>query len=96
MVLRRGRRVENPLFRATFKENDLGWPRFAFIVSRAVAKRAVKRNLLRRRAREWVRKQLVFFKKSVDVAVFLKKEATEASRKKFYEELERLTAGIMR
>lgn len=91
-IIRFGRRAESLLFKASFLRNSIGHQRFAFVVSKKVARRAVKRNLLRRRAREWVRKQILADKRPVDVVLFLKKEAAAASRKKFYEELEKFVA----
>lgn len=89
-LFRRGRRHESPLFKMVYAKNDAGYGRFAFIAAKSVSSRAVKRNTLRRRAREWVRKQTGILKTPADIAIIFKKEADSASRKKFYEELEKL------
>ena len=51
-LLRRGRRFSSELFQASALRNDLRHDRFAFVVARAVDKRATVRNRLRRRMRE--------------------------------------------
>jgi ribonuclease P protein component len=88
MVLRRGRRVTSPLFRVVARENKYSYSRFAFVASRAVDKRAVKRNLLRRRAREWIRKQPALVRLSYDMVIIFTKGAVQAPKKHFYEELD--------
>jgi ribonuclease P protein component len=87
----RGRRIESPLFRLICLKNSLPFSRFAFVVSRAVSKRAVIRNRLRRRAREWYRKRSELLGAPVDLAVIFKKEAVGATRAALYAELERTT-----
>ena len=47
-----------------------GGPFFSFVVSKKVAKRAVARNKIKRRARSIVHKQLPFFKKKIAVVVY--------------------------
>jgi len=91
----RGRRVESPLFRLVWLKNNLACSRFAFVVSRAVSKRAVIRNRLRRRAREWYRKQGEPFQAPVDLAIIFKKEAASATRATLYEELKCTTAPLL-
>lgn len=88
-LFRHGARGEFHLFRIVSRPNSQGHPRFAFVAPKAVSKLAVRRNLLRRRASEWARKQPGLTKCSVDLAVLFKKEALGVSAKKFYEELER-------
>ena len=85
----RGARVESASFRVIWRKNSLAHSRFAFVASRAVSKHAVVRNRLRRRAREWYRKHLDVIRVPVDLAIIFKKNAKAATRKKFYEELER-------
>ena len=78
-----------PFLRIFFKKNTLDHPRFAFVIARAVEKRAVRRNLLRRRVREWVRTHLALFSHPVDVIFLFKKEAFTVGRKEIYKELEK-------
>lgn len=93
-VFRRGGRREGKLFRVVYIPNGKVSSRFAFIAPRSVDKRAVLRNTLRRRAREWVRGHLEELRKPFDVAVIFKKEAALATRKNFYEELARIFREI--
>lgn len=54
-IIRLGRTWSNPLFVLKSINNGLGFPRFGFIISNRVAKKAVTRNKLRRRLREVAR-----------------------------------------
>jgi len=96
LLFSRGRRVESPLFCVISRENNLSRSRLAFVASRVVAKRAVTRNRLRRRAREWYRKRADLFRVPVDLAVVFKKDAARATRDSFYEGLERSTSTLLR
>ena len=89
-LFRFGRRQESELFKLSTLPNKLSFTRFAFIAPKTVDKRAVARNRLRRRAREWIRTHLSSPAQPLDVAVFFKKEAQAASQKEFYEDLARL------
>lgn len=93
-VFKGGRRKEGKMFRVVYLPNRKVYSRFAFIAPRSVDKRAVGRNTLRRRAREWVRGHLDELRKPLDVAVIFKKEASLAARKNFYEELARIFGEI--
>ena len=87
LLLRRGRRSSSPLFHAASRPNGLAHSRFAFIVPRAVDKRAVVRNRLRRRMREYIRARAGRIVPSHDIAITCKKEAAAAPRIHFYAEL---------
>jgi len=89
-LFRFGRRRESRLFRTTVLPNNLLFCRFAFIAAKTVDKRAVVRNRLRRRAREWIRIHLLPPPQSVDIALFFKKDSKQASKKEFYEDLKSL------
>lgn len=89
-ILWRGRKIDGPLFRLVAAPNSYGYLRLALIASRSVDKRAVARNRLRRRAREWVRKKSEILQIPADAAIIFKKPASGASQKIFYEELARL------
>lgn len=54
-ILRLGRTRSTPLFVLKTFKNSLGIPRFGFVISNKVAKKAVVRNKLRRRLREITR-----------------------------------------
>lgn len=85
----KGARRESDFFRLMRLSNACGYARFVFITPRSLDKRSTVRNRLRRRAREWVRKN-ISISESVDIALICKKEAVVASRKKFYEELAKI------
>lgn len=95
-TLRRGRKNEGALFRLLVCANRYGCLRLAFIASRAADKRAVVRNRLRRRAREWVRARPGILQMSVDAVLIFKREASSAPREVFYKELERAFGAVAR
>lgn len=66
------------------RENALPHSRFGVVVGVKVHKRAVKRNLLRRRIREILRKHLAEIKPGYDVMVLTQTKALELE----YKELE--------
>ncbi len=67
----------------------MGHGRFVFVTPRSLDKRSTVRNRLRRRAREWIRKNIPLTKPN-DTAIFFKKEAIAVSKNKFYEELAKI------
>lgn len=73
-----------------------GTTKFIFIAPRSVDKRAVARNRLKRRGREYVRSHTPRFGGAYEIVVIFKKEAVLASRKKFYEELQKIITSIER
>lgn len=91
-----GRRIDTPLFRFIFSKNELCVFRVAFVVPRSIEKRATLRNRLRRRAGEWIRRKPEILRLSLDLALLFKKEATKATRRVFYNELEELFKKILR
>ena len=82
-VLSRGRAVSNNLATLCFLRRGEGPSRFAFITSRQVAKKSSDRNLLRRRASEWVRKHMGN-SDGYDAVFVFKKGARELAQKKLY------------
>ena len=86
-LFRAGRRRESVFFRLIMRPNSIAFSRFAFIAAKSVDKRAVVRNRLRRRGREWVRTHLSPPSMPLDVALIFKKEAKDATQKEFYKDL---------
>ena len=86
-LFRFGRRQESRFFRLTTRPNTLLVSRFAFIAPKSVDKRAVVRNRLRRRCREWVRTHHSPRSPHLDVAVFFKREVVDATQREFYKDL---------
>ncbi|MBI2122214.1 MAG: ribonuclease P protein component [Candidatus Sungbacteria bacterium] len=93
-LFRRGKKHHFPAFMISVLSNPHSYNRFAFIVSASIEKSAVKRNRMRRRVREWVRKNQFKFCRSSDVAFLFRKDAFRMSRKKIYEELEEAVKKI--
>jgi ribonuclease P protein component len=71
--------------------NPLDTPRIGFVVSTKVAKRAVVRNLVKRRMREIVRKALPRLIGGVDIAFMARSESVGMT----YAELERSMTDLM-
>lgn len=90
LLYRYGTRTQPPFFRLLMRPNALSHARFVFVVPKAVARRAVTRNRLRRRAREWVRHRDDLMKKPADFSIIFKKGAENLSAKELYEELHRV------
>ncbi len=99
MIKLRSKRIESSLFRLIVLppgQTRSLWERkpLILITPRSIDKRAVLRNRLRRRAREWGYRHPEFFKKGRSAAIFFKKEAIRAPRNKFYEELKKAFSGV--
>lgn len=86
-LFRTGHRKESRFFKISIRPNNHSFSRFAFITPKSIDKRAVIRNRLRRRCREWVRTHLSSPFPPVDIALFFKKDAKNAPKKEFYEDL---------
>lgn len=87
-IFTKGQKREFRLLRIVFLKNSLARARFAVVVPKAVDKRAVVRNRLRRRASERIRTKSDVIKHPLDFAVILKKGAGSVARKELYEELD--------
>ena len=68
-VLQKGRKHCQGMFYFKFASNGLAYSRFAFIVSRKVAKNAVKRHQIKRRLSEITRVDLKYFPQGFDIAI---------------------------
>ncbi|MEK7576916.1 MAG: ribonuclease P protein component [Patescibacteria group bacterium] len=71
-ILKKGRRYENPLFTLWALDKKRTPFRSYVICSRKVDKRATRRNLLKRRIREILRKDFAKFYQTSDIAVRIK------------------------
>lgn len=89
-LFRFGRRQDSLLFKIVTRPNSLSFTRIAFIAPKTVDKRAVVRNRLRRRAREWVRVYAPPPEQSIDIALTFKKGAGDARKDLFYEDIKSL------
>lgn len=86
-AIRRGKSIACLLFRVIGERRQGGRATTVVVVSKKVDKRAVVRNQLRRRIREWIRQRPDAFSFPLDLVFIVKKEATRASRTELYEEL---------
>ena len=77
------------------RRNNLSHARFLFVTPKTIDKRAVVRNRLRRRAREWTRVHLSIDTLPLDIALLFKKAAQNAPRTVLYEELTRTFSRIL-
>ena len=71
---KQGQIYQFPFFAIILKNNDLEFSRFAFIVSKKIHKRAVKRNRIKRLLRESIQLLLPRLKSNFDVVFLVKKE----------------------
>ena len=92
-LLGRGRALENSFFKVIYKNRAVGNGRLLLVVSKTVSKKAVVRNKLRRRIREWIRRNYIPTR-NTDLAVFVKRSAATIPRKDFYKELATLYEKI--
>ena len=93
-LMRCGRRVFSPLFQLVMRPSTFPDPRFVIVAGRTVDKRAVVRNRLRRRVREYIRTHLVQIAPARDVGIIIKKEAAAASRNDFYDALKQILSRV--
>ncbi len=79
-VLRKGRAVFTNLLVIKASANDIGFPRVAVVVSTKVHKRAVKRNLIKRRIRSILEQLIPKLPIGVDMVITAQNEAVERSQ----------------
>ncbi len=92
--MRSGRRVSSHFFQLAVRPNTLLDSRLVFVVGRAVDKRAVVRNRLRRRAAEYIRTHLADIPAHCDIAVIIRKEAAAGRRSDFYDALKQILSRV--
>lgn len=85
-VMRRGKRIANAYMQCVFLPNRGNAPRFAFVVSTQVDKRATKRNRIKRLMREAVHRLLPQIRGSID-AILIARSTREAEIKNSVGEL---------
>lgn len=72
-VLRRGTRISNASMQFVFLPNQAKAPRFAFVISTNIGKRAVDRNRMKRMLRDSIRSQLHRFQNPIDAVLIVRK-----------------------
>lgn len=77
-VLRRGQKYYSRLFSAAFLPNTKENPRFCFIVSNKISKKATVRNRIKRLMRESVKQILLNIDKNYDIAISVRQKTNIA------------------
>lgn len=85
----RGRRLVSSFFRVFFYANNRPYARYAIVVSKKVSKKAVVRNVLKRRVVSWIQRNVPHMR-GWDIVVVLTPEAGKCSRNILYEDLKRI------
>jgi len=81
-LYKKGRFFKDQLFLLKFVKNSCKSSRFGFVVSLRVSKRAVDRNLLKRRMREIVRSQIESIRDGYDLVFIMSPNARLADFRK--------------
>ncbi len=68
-IFMKGKKVATPFFVIRIRENHLPLSRLAIIVSKKISKKAVERNLLKRRIRGIIHESLSFVRKGLDIII---------------------------
>ncbi|MCX8044815.1 MAG: ribonuclease P protein component [Desulfobacterota bacterium] len=89
LVYRHGITAESPHFKITVLPNSLGWSRIGITVSRKIGT-AVRRNMIKRRIREYFRLHKAMLPHSHDIVVTAKQGACSLSYAGTVGELERV------
>ncbi len=91
-VIKTGKGRSGRFLRVKHKKNDLGYPRFAVVVGKKVAKSAVTRNKKKRQIRENLRKlhKNGLFVESKDVVVIGQKGLVERTYQQIGEEISKI------
>jgi ribonuclease P protein component len=88
-LYRKGKKLRSKYFIIIFVANDIGFNRFAFIVSTKVDKRAVVRNKLKRRMREIIKANYEKIKPNFDFIIIALPQAGKVDFNGLKEDIER-------
>ncbi len=90
LAQKNGRRYQEADFAILVKESQNPFPRFGFIVSNKISKKATVRNQAKRRLREAVRKILTQVKPEIDIIFLAKRTLLDRSFLEIQEETKTL------
>ncbi|MEK7167334.1 MAG: ribonuclease P protein component [Patescibacteria group bacterium] len=88
IIFQRGRSFFIKEFGIKFLKNNLDISRFGFVISNKIAKKANKRNLIKRRLREIIRKNLPNIATGFDVVIMARPEIKELKFSEMKEKIE--------
>ena len=88
-----GKRLQNRFFIAFIHKNDLNRCRLGITVTRKVGK-AVRRNRIKRIAREYFRQNRHIFRDHWDISLIAKRESVDISNKALFSALENIFVRI--
>jgi len=91
-IFRNGRGAKESFLVLKVLPNNLGYSRFAFIVSSKVSKKAVERNRIKRRLRYIIKKRLPYVQGGVD-GIFI---ALPGIKEKSFSEVEKTVTIILK
>ncbi len=75
-VFKNGNVIYHPLITIKYIFNQLDYPRIAVVISKKISKKAVQRNILKRRIKEIIR-SIIKELKNIDIVLIPKKEILE-------------------
>ena len=90
-VRRLGKSYASPIMVLAFLQNELGYNRFGFVVSKRLGK-AFRRNKIKRRMRESVRLRIQEIKPGFDLILIARKHIEQAT----YSEISRSLEGLLK
>jgi ribonuclease P protein component len=86
-LFQQGRKIRTPFFILIYSRGATQGIRFGCVIGKNVSKKAVVRNRLRRRSREFMRLREDEFKEPTDIILIYSNHAISISRKQLYQEL---------
>ncbi|MBI2038522.1 MAG: ribonuclease P protein component [Candidatus Nealsonbacteria bacterium] len=89
-VLKFGRINREGFLILKIRENNLNIPRFAFLISLKISKKATVRNRLKRKLSEFVRINLPVIKKNVDAVLIVASDFSKIDKKEAEELINRI------
>lgn len=95
-VLSKGRHTATSFFLLKYLPNNQAQSRFGFVISAKVSKKAVERNLLKRRLREIIKRNLKVIKSGYDVVFVVKKNAVQLTFVQIQDEVLKMLRELLK